>query len=163
MNDSTEEVPMTPDVIAQQGASPRIMNLQGLALSPSPWDESSQPSGDEEKVERHYKNKRGMLAQQQREEQERRQRHDASDRKYRSYMAAMATEDRQARIQGNPMDPDAMVSMLHLGMDALSGGGAGSMISGIVTEDIAKGEESQAPVQESESASAPFHQPLRDD
>ncbi|MHB1631157.1 MAG: hypothetical protein ACYCQL_02895 [Acidithiobacillus sp.] len=165
MSDPTDDVPMTPDVIAQQNASPHIMNLQGLSLSPSPWDEtSSSSSQEEEKAERQFKNKREMLAQQQREEQERLRRRDESDRRYRSYMAAMATEERQARTKGEPMDPDAMISMLHMGMDAISGGGAGSMISGIVTEDAIKGEE--RPGEEQESASSqepPLQQPLRND
>ena len=165
MSDPTDEVPMTPDVIAQQNASPHIMNLQGLSLSPSPWDEASSSSSPaEEKAERQFKNKREMLAQQQREEQERLRRHDESDRRYRSYMAAMATEERQARTKGEPMDPDAMISMLHMGMDAISGGGAGSMISGIVTEDIAKGEDGPDGDQgRTSKQEAPLQQPLRND
>ncbi|MBU2742905.1 hypothetical protein HAQ01_05120 [Acidithiobacillus thiooxidans] len=163
MDDSTEDMPMTPDVMAQQNASPRIMNLQGLPLSPSPWDDASQHAAQDEKAARQHQNKREMLAQRQREEQERSQRQDASDRKYRSYMAALATEERQAQVKGEPMDPDTLVSMLHMGMDAISGGGAGSMISGIVSEDVAKGEDGgQSPEEDASSTRPAPQQPLRD-
>lgn len=165
VSDSTEEVPMTPGVIAQQNGrndQGPIMNFQGLTQSPSPWDESAHAPGEEKKDERERRSKREMLAQQQREEQERRERRGESDRKYQSYMAAVAAEELRSRTSGEPMDPESMISMLHTGMDAMTGGGA-SAISGITMENAAKGEDGGHDQEEEDLPASPLHQPLRND
>lgn len=171
VSDSTEEVPMTPGVIAQQNgqnAQSRILNLQGLVQSPSPWDLSDQVSDSEKnkkKAERE-RSKRQILAQQQREEQERLKQREDSDRRYRSYMAAVATEELQSRIKGEPMNPESLAGMLHAAGDALTGG-ITSAIHGITADhavDAVKGEdESSRDRKEEDLSTSPLHRPLRTD
>jgi hypothetical protein len=160
--DASDDVTMTPSEIAQQNA-PHIMNLQGLSLSPSPWAEHDASSAEDKKPEQQQRSKREMLAQQRREAEDLQQRKDASDQKYRSYMTMVATEERQARTQGDPMDPDALISALHTGMDLISGGGMGSILMNNVTEDAMKGGEEPGSQDTAAPRTGPTNQPLRND
>ena len=143
VSDSTQDVPMTPGVIAQQNEGNdqcRVLNLQGLPLSTPQWGkESSQaPHEEKKKKDEREQSKRRKLAQQQQEERDRLERHEDFDRRYRSYMAVLATEELQSRTKGEPMDPESMISMLHAGMDAMTSG-LPSAIHGITAEHAVQG------------------------
>ncbi len=138
----------------------------GLPSFPGPWREPSlspSPSQEAEKSERQRKNKREMLEQQRRENEQKHLLSEESDRRQRSYIAALTAEKRRVNDNGESMDLDGMASLLHMGMDALSGGG-GSMITGIVAEHAIKGE--SGPSEEKENAPTeepPLLRPLRND
>lgn len=137
MANAEDDVTMTPETIANQTRFVRVRNFQGLSLSPSPW-ENVVDDDSAGKVEQARRTRRQELEERRRAEQDAAQREEARDRRYRSYLAMVSTEARQARVQGSDVDPDAVVSALHMGMDAMSGG-IGSALHGAVMEDVAKG------------------------
>ena len=161
MADAEDDVVMTPGAVAEQNQL-HVRNFQGLSLSPSPWEDLPESRADDT-VEKVRKTRRQELEDRQRAEREQAQREDAYGRRYRSYMAVLSTEARQARTQGADVDPDTMVSLLHMGMDAISGGGVGAVVHGIVAEDMTKGDtESQETRQGQDRRATSVNQPLRE-
>jgi len=169
VSDSTEEVPMTPGVIAQQNgrnSQPDIKKLNGLTQFSPQWDEPVQDSGEEKKKEREQRgSKRKIWEQQQAQQREEQDHRDRLDRQYQSYMTTVAVQKLQSQIKGEQMDPEWVIHLLQTGTDALTGG-VPSVIHGITTgkalEDAVKGEDGD-PDQKKENipTSPSLHQPLR--